>query len=83
VAKSEASARTLEATARRNAELVKIDAISQQAYEESQAAAAQSRSDVAVARASLETARINLKYSRIEAPISGRISLSTVTPARW
>jgi membrane fusion protein (multidrug efflux system) len=86
VAKSEASARTLEATARRNAELVKIDAISQQAYEESQAAAAQSRSDVAVARASLETARINLKYSRIEAPISGRISLSTVTPGasrRW
>jgi membrane fusion protein (multidrug efflux system) len=80
LAKSEASARTLEATARRNAELVKIDAISQQAYEESQAAAAQSRSDVAVAKANLETARINLKYSRIEAPIGGRISLSTVTP---
>ncbi|MBA4004834.1 MAG: efflux transporter periplasmic adaptor subunit, partial [Delftia sp.] len=80
LAKSEASARTLEATARRNAELVKIDAISQQAFEESQAAAAQSRSDVAVAKANLETARINLKYSRIEAPISGRISLSTVTP---
>ncbi|WP_212646257.1 efflux RND transporter periplasmic adaptor subunit [Delftia sp. PE138] len=80
LAKAEASARTLEATARRNAELVKIDAISQQAFEESQAAAAQSRSDVAVAKANLETARINLKYSRIEAPISGRISLSTVTP---
>lgn len=80
LAKAEASARTLEATARRNAELVKIDAISQQAYEESQAAAAQSRSDVAVAQANLATARINLKYSRIEAPISGRISLSSVTP---
>ena len=80
LAKAEASARTLEATARRNAELVRIDAISQQAFEESQAAAAQSRSDVAVAKANLETARINLKYSRIEAPISGRISLSTVTP---
>lgn len=80
LAKAEAIARTQEATARRNAELVKIDAISQQAFEESQAAAAQSRSDVAVARANLETARINLKYSRIEAPISGRISLSAVTP---
>lgn len=80
LAKSEASARTLEATARRNAELVKIDAISQQAFEESQAAAAQSRSDVAVAKANLATAGINLKYSRIEAPISGRISLSSVTP---
>lgn len=59
---------------------MKIDAISQQAYEESQAAALQAQSDVAVAKASLETARINLKYSRIEAPISGRIALSAVTP---
>ena len=80
LAKAEATARTQEATAKRNAELVKIDAISQQAFEESQAAAAQSRSDVAVAQANLATARINLKYSRIEAPISGRISLSNVTP---
>lgn len=80
VAKAEASQRTLAATARRNAELVKIDAISRQLYEESQAAAAQSQSDVAVAKASLETARINLKYSRIEAPIGGRIALSAVTP---
>jgi len=80
LAKAEASARTLEATARRNAELVKIDAISQQVHDESQAAAAQARSDVAVARANLETARINLKYSRIEAPITGRTALSTVTP---
>ena len=80
VAKAEASQRTLAATARRNAELVKIDAISKQAFDESQAAAAQSASDVAVAKANLETARINLKYSRIEAPISGRIALSAVTP---
>lgn len=80
VAKAEASQRTLAATARRNAELVKIDAISKQAFDESQAAATQSASDVAVAKANLETARINLKYSRIEAPIGGRIALSAVTP---
>ena len=80
LAKAEASARTLEATARRNAELVQIDAISRQAHDESQAAAAQARADVGVARANLETARINLRYSRIEAPIAGRISLSSVTP---
>jgi len=79
LAKAEASQRTLEATARRNAELVKITAISQQAYEESQAAAKQAAADVAVAKANLETARINLRYSRIEAPISGRISMSNVT----
>ncbi|WP_312303044.1 efflux RND transporter periplasmic adaptor subunit [Diaphorobacter nitroreducens] len=80
LARAEATARTQEANARRNAELVKIDAISRQAYDESQAAAAQARADVGVARANLETARINLRYSRIEAPIAGRISLSSVTP---
>ncbi|WP_084651544.1 efflux RND transporter periplasmic adaptor subunit [Ottowia thiooxydans] len=80
LAKTEASQRTLEATARRNAELVKITAISQQAFEESQAAVKQSAADVAVAKANLENGRINLRYSRIEAPISGRISLSSVTP---
>ncbi|WP_082584496.1 efflux RND transporter periplasmic adaptor subunit [Noviherbaspirillum sp. Root189] len=80
LAKAEASQRTLDATVRRNAELVKIDAISKQEYEESQAAAIQAKADVGMARANLETARINLRYSRIEAPISGRVSLSTVTP---
>ena len=71
---------TLRATAARSSELVKIQAISQQAFEESQAAAAQAGAEVNVARAALETARINLRYSRIEAPITGRISLSSVTP---
>lgn len=80
LAKAEASQKSWEATARRNAELVKITAISQQAFEESDAAAKQARADVAVAKASLEAARIQLKYSRIEAPIAGRISLSSVTP---
>lgn len=80
LARAEASRRTLEANARRNAELVKIDAISAQANDESQAAAVQAASDVAVARANLDTARINLQRARIEAPIGGRISLSNVSP---
>ena len=80
LAKAEASQRTLAATSRRNAELVKIDAISKQANDESMAAAAQSRSDVGVAKANLDAARVNLRYSRIEAPIGGRIALSAVTP---
>ncbi len=80
LAKVRASQRTLQATAARNAELVKIDAISRQANEESQAAAAQSVADVAAAQAALENARINLRYSSIQAPISGQTSLSTVTP---
>jgi len=80
LAKAQATQRTAQANAARNAELVKIDAISRQANDESQAAAAQAAAEVAVAKSNLETARINLRYSRIEAPISGRTSLSTVTP---
>jgi len=78
--KAQAQARTAQVTAQRNAELVKIDAISRQAYEESLASAQQTASDVAVAQAALAAARINLGYTRITAPIAGRTSLSTVTP---
>ena len=79
LAKAQAQARTAEVNARRSAELVKIDAISRQAAEESQAAAQQSASDVAVARAALQTATINQDYTRIRAPIAGRTALSSVT----
>ena len=72
-----ANARTI---ARRNAELVKIDAISQQANEQTQATALQAEADVAVARAAEQTARINLGYTRINSPITGWVELSTVTP---
>lgn len=79
LAKAQAQARTAEVNARRSAELVKIDAISQQAAEESQAAAQQSASDVAVARAALQTASINMGYTLIRTPIAGRTGLSAVT----
>ena len=80
VAKAQASVGTAEVNARRNAELVKIDAVSRQVYDDSQAAVVQARSDLAVARAALDNARINLGYTRIKAPISGRTTTSTVTP---
>ncbi len=79
-----AKARTLlgtaEANARRNAELVKIDAISRQVHDDSQAAAAQARSEIGVANAAVQAARINLGYTRIRSPIAGRTSTSAVTP---
>ena len=78
LAKTQAQARTAEVNAKRNAELVRIDAISRQAAEESQAVAQQTASDVAVAQAALATARINLNYTRIVSPIAGRTGLSTV-----
>ncbi len=80
LARARASAQTARTNAERNAELVKIDAISRQVFDESQAQVAQSAADVAVAQAALENARINLQYSRITAPISGQTELSVVLP---
>jgi membrane fusion protein (multidrug efflux system) len=78
--KAETSAAAARTVARRNAELVKIDAISQQVNESTLATAQQAEADVAVARASEQTARINLGYTRINSPISGWVELSSVTP---
>lgn len=78
--KAQATVGTAETNARRNAELVKIDAISRQVYDDSQAVLVQARSDLAVNRAAVENARINLGYTRIKAPISGRTTTSAVTP---
>lgn len=77
--KAQATARTAQVNAQRNAELVKIDAISRQVFDESQAAVQQTQADVAVAQATLDAARINMRYTRILAPISGRTGLSAVT----
>lgn len=60
-------------------ELVKINAVSQQDYDDASAALKQAEADVEAARAALETAGINLAYTRVTAPISGRIGRSSVT----
>ena len=80
LAKAQATLQTQQANAKRNAQLVQIQAISQQAYDESAASLKQAAADVEVARANLEMARIQLQYARITAPIEGRISLSQVSP---
>lgn len=79
LAKAQAAARTAQVNAKRNAELVEIDAISRQVFDESQAAVQQTQADVGVAQAALDTARINMRYTRLLAPISGRTGLSAVT----
>ncbi len=60
-------------------ELVKINAVSQQDYDDATAALKQAEADVAAGKAAVETARINLAYTRVTAPISGRIGRSSVT----
>lgn len=80
VRKAESALATARTVARRNAELVKIDAISRQVFDESQATEQQAEADLGVARAAEQTARIQLGYTRITSPIAGWAELSTVTP---
>lgn len=80
LAKAQASLKTTRLKAERYKELVAIQAVSQQDYDDAAASLAQGEADVASARANVETSRINLAYARIDAPISGRIGKSTVTP---
>ena len=60
-------------------ELVKINAVSQQDYDDASAALKQAEADVEAGKAAVETARINLDYTKVAAPISGRIGRSSVT----
>ncbi|MBF0464442.1 MAG: efflux RND transporter periplasmic adaptor subunit [Nitrospirae bacterium] len=60
-------------------ELVKINAVSQQEYDDASAGFKLAEADVEAGKAALEIARINLAYTRVTAPISGRIGRSSVT----
>jgi membrane fusion protein (multidrug efflux system) len=80
LAKDQAAFKSAQLTAKRNAGLAKIDAISQQDNEDAQAALLTAAAEVKVAQAGVDTARINLAYTTITSPISGRIETSTVTP---
>lgn len=79
LAKARATLKSTEAKAVRYADLVQINAVSRQDYDDVVATQDQARAQVLVAQAALETARINLEYTKVYAPISGRIGKSSVT----
>ncbi|WP_294393373.1 efflux RND transporter periplasmic adaptor subunit [uncultured Sphingomonas sp.] len=79
LARAQASIASTQALARRYGDLVKINAISRQDYENAVAGSNQAQADVAAQRAALSAANINLRRTRIAAPISGRIGTSTFT----
>lgn len=66
--------------AQRYKDLLEIEGVSRQEYDDAVAGEAQARAELEAAKAALETARINFDYTKVEAPISGRISRSSVTP---
>jgi membrane fusion protein (multidrug efflux system) len=93
LARAEANAAPLRLKAQRYKELVAINAVSSQDYDDTVAALQQAEAGIQsaqaaiqgaaaatqVAEAALETARINLAYTQVTAPISGRIGKSNVT----
>lgn len=80
LARAEANLYAARLTADRYAELVKTNAVSQQANDEAVAALRQAQAAVAAARAALDKAKIDLDYTEVKSPIAGRIGRSAVTP---
>ncbi|MDR2174215.1 MAG: efflux RND transporter periplasmic adaptor subunit [Burkholderiales bacterium] len=80
LSKAEANLASSKSRAERYADLVKINAVSKQDYDDVDAAYKQATADVEGAKAAVENARINLNYTKVMAPISGRIGKSEVTP---
>jgi membrane fusion protein (multidrug efflux system) len=66
--------------ASRYKDLVAINAVSKQEFDDAAAAAAQARANVAAQQGALRVAQVNQNFTRIRAPISGRIGRSLITP---
>ncbi len=79
LARATAAIASSAALVRRYGELVKINAISEQDFENAQTNAAQAEADVAAQKAALRTAQIYLARTTISAPITGRIGRSIYT----
>ncbi len=79
VAKAEAALKESQATVNRYKELVKINAISKQVYDQAVAMLSQNEAEELAAKAAVQTAELNLGYAQVRAPISGRISKALVT----
>jgi membrane fusion protein, multidrug efflux system len=79
VAKTEASLKVSQARVDRYKELVKINAISKQVYDEAAATLGQDEAELLATRAAVQMAELNLGYTQVSAPISGRIGKALVT----
>ncbi|MEN2746817.1 efflux RND transporter periplasmic adaptor subunit [Sphingomonas sp. T9W2] len=79
LSRAQASIASTRNLARRYGELVKINAIARQEYENAVTGAQQAEADIAAQQAALRQAQIDLSRTTIKAPISGRIGRSVYT----
>ena len=77
--RAKAALNTAQLSARRSAELIAQNLVSQQDNENAMAALQRAQADVAAAEAALRRAGVVLGYARVVSPISGRIGKSSVT----
>lgn len=77
--RARANAQSITSRMKRYEELVAIDAVSKQEYDDIKASYAQAMADIAVAEADVARAKVNLDYTKVYSPISGRIGKSNVT----
>jgi len=80
LASAQAALASARSKASRDAELVKIDAISKQDNDDAVASLNEAQAQVSSGLAGVQVAQINLDFTRITAPIGGRIGTSTMTP---
>jgi len=76
---AQANVKAVDSKAQRYKDLVKINAVSDQEYDDIVAQLDQANAAVAVAQAAVDLAQVNLEYTKVYAPIAGRISKSFVT----
>jgi membrane fusion protein, multidrug efflux system len=79
LAKAEATVAAAQLAADRARELIKIDAVSRQEYDNAISSSGQAQADVAAGKAAVANATVNLSYAHLTSPISGRIGKSSVT----
>jgi len=80
LAKANATLTSVRLKSDRYKELASVNAISRQDYDDAVSSLGQSEADVSSAKANVESSRINLAYTHVDAPISGRIGKSSITP---
>jgi len=79
LARAEANLPATRKRAERFKELLTINAVGQQDYDDAAAALKQAEAEVLSCKAQVNAARINLGYTRVTAPIAGRTGKSNVT----
>ena len=79
LASAQANVVTAKAKADRYADLVKINGVAKQDYDDANAAYLQAQAAVQQDQALVQSAKVNLDFTSIRAPISGRVGVSAFT----